>query len=69
MNETTTRQWFAGYLRSLAARLDGKTPTLDEIRESMLYDAEVALLNADAEAVRAAHTANMLRERLDRLRR
>lgn len=68
---TSTRQWLAALLRAAAKRIDGEIiqpPTVREIRQGQLYDAEVALLGAESEAERAAHTVNMLRERLNRLR-
>lgn len=68
---TSIRQWFAALLRAAAKRIDGETirpPTVSEIRQGQLYDAEVALLGAESEAERATHTVSMLRERLARLR-
>lgn len=77
LNETTTTppprtfsQWLGFILRAFGERLDPVTierPVAD-IRRAQAYDAEIALLDAEAQAERYGHTVNMLRDRLKRLR-
>ena len=66
----TTVQWLAQVLRSLANRLDPVTiapPTMREIRKQRLEAAQLALLEAEAEAERWTSTVDMLRGRVTRL--
>lgn len=66
----TVRQWCADLLRVLAKHIEGATitpPTPQQIRIAKLREAEIALIDADAEAERTQHTAAMLRARVERL--
>ena len=77
LNETTAAlpqrtfsQWLGVILRAAGERLDPATivrPVAD-IRRAQAYDAEIALLDAEAQAERYVNTCNMLRDRLKRLR-
>jgi hypothetical protein len=67
---TSLTQFFAATLRALADRLAGVTaepPSVGDLRAAQRYDAEIALLDAEAEAERYTFTVGMLRERLRRL--
>lgn len=75
--QTAMNQWFAAVFRSIATRLDGYTiepPAAREVaRERLadakaaLRDAEISLLDAQAETERYVHTVQMLTERVSRL--
>lgn len=74
---TTLMQWFAASLRSVATHLDGYTiepPAARDVARERLADAkaalreaEISLLDAQAETERYTHTVQMLAERVSRL--
>lgn len=74
---TTMSQWAAAVFRSIATRLDGFTiepPAAKQVARERLADArfalreaEIALLDAQAETERCDHTVQMLNERVSRL--
>jgi hypothetical protein len=65
------RQWLAELLQEWSERLTGQStiqePSIDDIRATLLRDAQLALLNAKAEKERYCHTVAMLEERIGRL--
>lgn len=66
----TAREWLASTLRSTAKRLDGATvpaPTPDQIKREKLAEAQLALIDAQADHERSKHTLAMLEERVKRL--
>lgn len=69
-NANTFRQSLARVLRGAADYYDPPScpPTISEIADRELYNAEVALLKACEEMERAKHTVAMLEERVGRLR-
>jgi hypothetical protein len=67
---TTLSQTVAGWFHAIAMRLDGdkiELPTPAQIAREQLRTAQIALMDAEAEAERYAHTAQMLRKRVARL--
>lgn len=69
--QSTTNVWLAGVLRRAAERLHPveAPPSAQQIAREQLRLAQIALLDAESEAERAAHSRNMLRERVARLER
>lgn len=72
VNIGTTRQWLAALARAFARKLERATiapPSVAQLAASQLRSAQIALLDAEAEAERAQHTAAMFRARIERLQR
>lgn len=67
--EPSFAQWVAQQLRIIADRYDPpvKRPDLSAVAARQLYDAQIALLDAQAEKERASNTVAMLEQRVERL--
>lgn len=61
--------WLAVQFRAIADRYDPpiKRTSVYAVAAGQLYDAQIALLDAEAEKERADHTVKMLTERVARL--
>lgn len=62
-------QWVAQQLRIIADRYDPpvQRPEISAVAARQLYDAQLALLDAQAEKERASNTVVMLEQRVERL--
>ncbi len=66
----STSTWLAAVLRALATRLDGDSiapPTPQQLARDQLREAQVSLMNAEAESERYVHSVAMLKARTARL--
>ena len=67
--EQSFGQWVAQQLRIIADRYDppAQRPEPSAVAARQLYDAQIALLDAQAELERASNTVAMLEQRVERL--
>lgn len=65
----TFAQWLSRLFAALARDLDANTITPENVRDEQIRYARIALLNAEQEEERYHHTAQMLRQRIERLQR